>query len=131
MSKNVVARRYVLRVASSMVSYIAVLYAAVWLMKNDPPEGALRYVVAVSPAIPLIGVIVFTGLYLREESDEFLRTLLAQRMLWSTGATLVLAAVWGFFEQFGLAEHLPAYHLVTVWFILFGAVELPLRLRYR
>lgn len=124
-------RRYQQRVIASALVYAAALCAAVWLFKHHVPEGTLRYVVAVAPALPLVGMIASMGLFLKEEDDEFQRTLMIEQMLWGTGGALVLASVWGFLENFGLVDHLEAYWGVVAWFGLFGVARCVVRWRYR
>ena len=124
-------KRYQLRVISSSIVYAAALLVAVWLFKHHAPEGVLRYAVAVAPALPLVGVIASMGLFLKEEDDEFQRRLMIEQMLWGTGGALVLATVWGFLENFGLARHMEAYWGVVAWFALFGVARCIVRWRYR
>jgi hypothetical protein len=112
--------RYQVRVLAASLAYAILLIAAVWQFKHHPPTGALRYLVAVSPAIPLVGIIAVVGLYLKEETDEFQRALMVRQMLWSTGLTLSLATIWGFLEDFGVAPHLEAYWAAAVWLMVMG-----------
>jgi hypothetical protein len=74
-------KRYQLRVIAASLLYAIALCGAVWLFKHQPPEGALRYLVAVAPAVPLVGIIVAMGLFLKEEDDEFQRRLMVEQML--------------------------------------------------
>jgi hypothetical protein len=46
---------------------------------------------------------------LREETDEYIRARLVRQWLFGGGVLLVLATVWGFFEQFGMAPHVPSW----------------------
>jgi len=124
-------RRYQQRVICASLIYAAALLGAVWLFKHHPPQGALGYAVAAAPAIPLVGIIVVMGLFLKEEDDEFQRALMVEQMLWSTGATLAAATIWGFLESFGLAPHLQAYWGAVAWFAMFGVARFLVRWRYR
>ncbi len=124
-------KRYQVRVIGASLLYAVALCGAVWLFKHQPPTGALRYVVAAAPAVPLVGIIVAMGLFLREEDDEFQRRLMVEQMLWSTGATLTVATVWGFLENFGLTPHYEAYWGAVVWFAMFGLARFVVRWRYR
>jgi hypothetical protein len=124
-------KRYQQRVIASALVYAVALCAAVWLFKHHVPAGALRYAVAVAPALPIVGIVASMGLFLKEEDDEFQRTLMIEQVLWGTGGALVLASIWGFLENFGLVDHLEAYWGVVVWFAMFGLARAVVRWRYR
>jgi len=125
------AKRYSLRVAVAMVAYVGLLLGAVWAFQRHLVDGPLGYLVAVAPALPLVAVIASMGLFLKEEEDEFQRSLMIEQILWGTGATLVVASIWGFLENFGLAQHFEAYFLVVLWFAMFGLARCLLAWRYR
>ncbi len=108
-------RRYVRRFIPLMIAYVLVLLAVVHVMNTAPPEGPLVYILAVLPALPLIGVIFVMGRLLVEESDEYLRMLLARQMLIATGVTLVICTIWGFLESFADVPHVPIYWAFVVW----------------
>jgi hypothetical protein len=114
---NPAERRYLSRFAPAMIAYVAVMAFEKILFRDAHPQGLLAYVMAIAPAIPIIGVIAAMTLYLSDETDEYLRLQHAKAMIIAAGATLSIATVWGFMEDFGLVPHVPAY-----WaFILFGA----------
>jgi hypothetical protein len=124
-------RRYQYRVIGASLLYAGALLGAVWLFKHHPPEGALRYGVAVAPALPLVAIIAAMGFFLKEEADEFQRALMIEQMLWSTGAMLAIVTVWGFLESFGVAPHVEAYWGAVVWFGAMGAARFLVWWRYR
>jgi len=68
--------------------------------------GALRYAIALLPAVPLVGVIALVAQAISTEEDEFQRAVWAQAVLWGTGTTMVASTVWGFLEKAG-APHVP------------------------
>ena len=49
----------------------------------------LTYVLATLAAIPVIGVIAVVGRYLARETDEFIRMMVVQALLWGLGVTFV------------------------------------------
>lgn len=94
-------------------------------------KGVLAYLVAVLPALPIVGQLVATGVYLSEETDEFQRNLLVQCLLGGIGGTLAAAMMWGYVEDFTRAPHLD---LVWVYpaFWVFVALSMPVvKLRYK
>ena len=70
-------------------------------------------VVAVLPAIPIIGIFGAMGRYLVEEQDEYVRMLMVRQMLWAMGFTLSVATIWGFLDNFGLVGHVDGYWIVV------------------
>jgi len=107
-------------------SVVAALVFKLW-----HPHGVLAYMVAVLPALPIIGALVYTGVYLTEEKDEFQRNLLVQAMLGGTGAILAGTTAWGYMEDFAHAPHM-GLTLVYPAFWLFSAISYGIvRARYR
>ena len=79
-----------------MFLYVLFLVVSVVAFTHHRPTGLLAYVLAVLPALPILGMMVVFGLYLREEKDELQRAIGVEALVWSTGATLSLTTVWGF-----------------------------------
>jgi len=69
-------------------------------------KGILAYLVAILPALPIVGALVATGAYLREEKDEFQRNIFVECLLGGIGGTLALTTTWGYLEDFARAPHL-------------------------
>jgi hypothetical protein len=129
--KSPAARRLTIRVLGTMV--LNILFAAIAGLgiRFGHLRGIAAYLVAVLPALPIIGVIVAFGVFLDEEKDEFQRNLLVQALLGGIGGTLAATTVWGYLEAFA---HIP--HLQTIWiypiFWLFVGLSTPVVLwRYR
>jgi hypothetical protein len=95
--------------------YVVVLLGAILLHQHYHVAGPWLYAVAVLPALPLIGIVWALGRFLIEETDEYQRALAVRKMLVASGFLLVVATIWGFLEEFGLAPHLPAYWCFIVW----------------
>jgi hypothetical protein len=123
--------RYRRRMSFATCAYVGTLLLAITAYKELHIEGPLAYVAALLPALPLSGMFVSMGLYLREETDEFQRQVQVESSLWATGGVLILCAGWGFLEMFGLAPHVEAWVLVPVWALFLGVANLFIRRRYR
>jgi hypothetical protein len=82
--------------------------------------GWAAYLVAILPALPIIGIFAALGRYLVEEQDEYVRMLMVRQMLWASGFALSLATVWGFLDNFQLVGHADGYWLVVAWFFGLG-----------
>ncbi|RHW18994.1 hypothetical protein D1610_02360 [Sphingomonas gilva] len=124
-------RRYLKRFVPTMTAYVAALFvsnrvAAVW-----QPEGAALIALSFLPALPIIGVIIVIGLYLAEESDEYLRHRIVVSMLVGLGLMLSVTTAWGFLEESGVVPHVPAYFAFILWCAGWGAAQCVLALRER
>src|SRR5271167_4667136 len=104
--RNPANRRYVIRMLVVAVLCIVFARVAASVFHYFHPTGITAYLVAILPALPIVGAIVCTGLYLAEEKDEFQRNLLVQSMLGGIGGTLAVTTIWGYLEDFAKAPRL-------------------------
>ena len=109
-------KRYNWRVIWLSLAYAILLIAAVYTFKHRLVGNPLAYVVAVLPALPIIGIFGAIGRYLVDEEDEYVRMLMVRQTLWASGFTLSLATVWGFLDNFQLVGHIEGYWIVVVWY---------------
>ena len=100
MLKNPAIRRYNRRVIILSLIYAIVLLAAVYAFKHHLLSGPVAYAVAILPALPIIGIFAAIGLYLVEETDEYVRMWMVRQSLWASGFALSIATIWGFLESF-------------------------------
>jgi hypothetical protein len=103
------------RMLPMAAGYVVVLLGAILLHQHYHITGPALYLIAVLPALPLIGIVWALGRFLIEETDEYQRALAVRKMLVASGFLLVVATIWGFLEEFGLVPHLPAYWCFIVW----------------
>ena len=118
-------RRYGRRLALNMIVYVAVLMGATMLYQRGLTEGPLGYLIALAPALPIIGVFVIIARFLAEETDEFMRKIVLSSLVWSGALTLCEATVWGFLETFGKAPHVWMWAVPVAFFAQLG-VTMPL-----
>src|SRR3954453_23222461 len=109
-------KRYNWRVIWLSLLYALFLLAAVYVFKHRLVPDMVKYVVAVLPAIPIIGIFAAIGRYLVEEQDEFVRMLMVRQTLWASGFALSIATAWGFLESFEVVRHVEAYYVAVIWF---------------
>jgi hypothetical protein len=124
-------RRYIRRFMPMMFAYVAVLFACVWAIRHWHPVGLQLFVLSVLPALPIVGAIAVIGLYLVEETDEFLRQQAASCMLFGTGVLLSVATVYGFLVNGGAVEADPELFLwvFPLWCFSWGAAQCVISLR--
>ena len=108
-------RAYVRRFIPMMIGYVVLLFAAVWLGKHYQPAGVGAVLLAVLPALPLVGVIWAMGRLIVEEQDEYLRDQTIRQFLIATGFMLAVTSMWGFLESSGHVPHLPMYWSFILW----------------
>jgi len=113
-------RRYNKRVIVLSLIYSAFLIGAVYGFKHHLVSGVFAWIVAILPALPIIGIFAAIGLYLVEEQDEYVRMLMVRQTLWASGIALSLATIWGFLESFDIAGHIDAYYICVAWFAGLG-----------
>jgi hypothetical protein len=125
------ARRYNYRLVPTMLVYILFTFIAKWSFDHLHPTGLMVYLLAILPALPLVGSIAIVGLYIAEESDEFERSILVQSMLWGFGVALAIGSVWGCLEDFANAPHRSAFYAYLSFWIVMGISQTFIRMRYR
>jgi uncharacterized membrane protein len=125
-------RRYILRLAPMMLTYLIFLFIAQWTFHHLHPAGVVVYILAVLPALPLIGSLAVVGLYIAEESDEFERMIVVQSMLWGLGAALSIGTIWSFLEDYANAPHVSfTFYVYFSFWIVMGIAQPIIRRRYR
>ena len=113
-------KRYNIRVVWLSLLYAVFLIAAVYGFKHHMVSGGTAYLVAMLPALPIIGIFAAIGRYLVEERDEYVRLLMVRQTLWASAFALSVATVWGFLESFDMVRHFDAYYAQVLWFAGLG-----------
>ena len=113
-------KRYNIRAIWLSLAYAAFLLPAVYGFKHQLIGGPAAYLVAVLPALPIIGIFAAIGRYLVEEQDEYVRMLMVRQTLWASAFALSVATTWGFLDNFGLVGHVDGYWIAILWFFGLG-----------
>lgn len=95
-------RRYIVRLIVLVILYLVTLIAAVTAFKAHAVSGPAAYLLAILPALPIIGVFWAVMRMLIEEQDEYLRLLHVRQCLFATGFCLTIMTVWEFLQNFDL-----------------------------
>ena len=126
-----VMKRYRRRLAVAMVAYSLVLVGSLSLLRGHKLTGPLLWIVAAAPAIPILGVLVVMGLYLKEEPDEFERAVHVEAMLWGLGAVLAVTTVWGFLSNAQVIPAPPLFLVFPLFCLAWGFSQPFIRRRYQ
>lgn len=124
-------KRHQRRVWPTLAVFAAVLAATLWLFQSHPPTGALKYLAALAPTLPLTAVIWLFGRYIYEETDEFLRWAAILSLLIAVGLVLTFCIVWGYLEVFAGLPHIPIYHVATLFVVAQTVGSIIIGLRFR
>lgn len=130
-STSVAGKRYLRRFIPLMILYVIAISGVSLTFRLMDPVGLLAFILAMVAALPILGVIAVMGLYLREETDEFQRTVLIESMLWGIGLTLSGFTVWGLLEFYVDVPRLPAFWAFPVFCAAMGLAQPFVRRRYR
>jgi hypothetical protein len=110
-------------IVASLV-YVALLLGGVTIARYYSPPAAVRVILAIAAAAPILYMIRSMALLLREERDEYLRMRMVEQSLIATGVVLTLTTLYGFLNVFDLAPRLDAYLVVPLWGIGLGFARL-------
>lgn len=124
-------RRYVVRAWVAAAFYVLFDVVDALAFRYGHIHGVLAYALAVLPAIPIVAGLIWTGVYLNEEKDEFQRNVLIQSLLGGIAVTLAATTIWGSLEDFA---HVPHLHLTFVYAIFWvsAAISHPVvKARYK
>jgi hypothetical protein len=120
MIRNAAWKRYNVRLIWLSLLYAAFLLPAVYGFKHQLVPHSIAYLVAILPALPIIGIFGALGRYLVEEQDEYVRMLMVRQILWASAFTLSIVTTWGFLDNFRLVGHADGYWIVVLWYFGLG-----------
>ena len=118
--KSTAARRYNRRVVIASLAYVVALLCGVAFVRYYHPAIAVRILIAVAVAVPVIFIIRAAALLITEERDEFLRLLYVRQNLVATGVLLTAATLYGFLNTFVVAPRVDAWAAVPLWAVGLG-----------
>jgi len=113
-------KSYNVRVLWLSLAYGALLIGSIYYLKHYAQHGGIDWLVAILPALPLIGLFAALGRYFVEESDEYRRMLTIRQALVATGFALSVGTIWGFLEGAGLVGHVESFYIACLWFFGLG-----------
>ena len=121
--RSAAGKRYQRRLLVAMTIYLVLLFCCERLVKAIPLHGWILYAVAVVPALPILGVLGILAMYLREETDEYLRMLTMRSLIFAAGALLATVVVNDFLRVFTNGAALEPFVCFVVFFLSFGVAQ--------
>jgi hypothetical protein len=113
-------KRYNVRVIWLSLAYGALLLGSIYYLKHYAAHGGIDWLVAVLPALPLVGLFAALGRYFVEETDEYRRMQTIRQALIATGFALSVGTIYGFLESAGLVGHIESFYIAVLWFFGLG-----------
>lgn len=118
------ARAFGASLALWMAAYVFDVVLISWVLDIEAWPIWARAIAAVTPALPIGGVIYALLRYLATEPDEYQRLLMTRAVLIATGLTFFVLTAWGFLELYiDSTPHFPAAFAMTPFWIFFGAAN--------
>lgn len=118
--KSPAAIRYQKRFWHLMSAYVILVILISWVTPIERLPDGPRYLLALTPVLPLAGVIWAMARQLEETEDEYFRMLQARAMLLATGILLVAATAWGFLQEYTGLPPFPVIILFPIWCAAFA-----------
>jgi len=123
--------RYVLHCSLLMALYVLLVVAISWVVDLSALPYPLRVIAAVSPGLPLLGVLWVFDRYLRELPDEFLRFLMSRAALLAGGLVVGALSAWGFLEQYAGWPRFPLVMAFPAFWMAYSLTSALMCRRYR
>ena len=119
--KTPAAKRYARRTMGFMSVYAAINIAAIFGL-FDGRAGWTAWLLALAVALPVAGQI-WTTLAAMNESDEFVRAVMAKTFITASGVAFALFCAWGFAESYADAPHAPGWLIYPLFWAAFGVIS--------
>lgn len=115
--------RFTWRFIGATLVYGVFITGATWVARNLDPSPAGLVALSILPAIAIAASLVVIGLYLIEESDEYVRRRHAVAMLISIGILLTLSTSLGFLQQRNLVGTVNLLWVFPAWCVLWSITQ--------
>jgi hypothetical protein len=118
--KSKAERLYVKRIGTTMSAYVLLVVGATWAVRHAHVTGWWLHVWAVVPSLAIFRLLQVVGLYLKEETDEYVRQQMVNSILWGTAAVLGLSAFTDFLRSYTGKGDLPPFTMFFVFWMVFA-----------
>ncbi|MFT4075148.1 MAG: hypothetical protein QM647_06410 [Asticcacaulis sp.] len=115
------ATRYTFGMILWMSLYVVAIVFNGFYFRQQTPTGPLLYTLAILPALP-VGGSIWVILRFIAKSDEYVRSVMSQRFILTTGLTLFICTAYGFLENYANVQHFDLYYVYILFWVCFGLV---------
>jgi hypothetical protein len=115
----------------TMSLYVVVLLVATLIVKHAHPHGWVLYAIALVPALPILAMLGSMGVYLKEETDEYIRLMTMRSLVAGTAVLLMVLVVSDFLRALSGAAPLAPFASWVTFFLAFGAAQAVQTMRNR
>ena len=116
------ALQYSVGTMACMVIYVLSIVAASFAVRSENIHGAALVALSLVPGLAIVGQIGVTLNYLRK-ADEYLKAMMARRLIIACMATLAIFTVWGFLETFAGVTGPSGWASYCIMWGLFGIIS--------
>ncbi|MES2390660.1 MAG: hypothetical protein V4555_03395 [Acidobacteriota bacterium] len=109
---------------TTVAAYFVIFGASFYANYRLQPTGALLWVLATLPVVPILGVIVLFGRYLRDERDEYKRDLTMRCLLWGTAGCVAVTMLESYLRIYGWKGEFPPFTAFWAFFVFMMAAKL-------
>ncbi len=115
-------KRYTWRLAVLMALYLVFLFIAVRIfdVEKGGVDGPLAWLIAILPALPVIGVFWAIIALIVETKDEYQRLKLVKQTIIGAGFALSVMTVLGFLANFGIIPPVDGFWALILFFFGIG-----------
>jgi hypothetical protein len=117
------SRRFLWRFIATTLAYAVLLGLATWLARHFGPSPLALVGLSILPSVAIAGSLIVTGMYLVEETDEYVRRRQAIAMLVSVGVLLTLSTALGFLQQRGGLGSVDLLWAFPAWCVLWSVTQ--------
>lgn len=123
MEFSLASRRSLRRFILSIAAYAVLITGATWVARNLAPSPLALVALSLIPAIAIGASLIVTGLYLIEETDEYVRRRQTIAMLIASGLLLTLSTALGFLQQRGALGVVDLLWAFPAWCVIWAVAE--------
>jgi hypothetical protein len=129
--KSKAEKVYARRMLVTMTVYLVLVAGTTWVVRHAHVKGWLLYMCAVVPVLAIFRLLQVVALYLKEETDEFVRQQMVNSILWGTAVVLGISAVSDFLRGYTGKGELPGFTIFIVFWMVFALAQGVQQLRNR
>ncbi|WP_423604736.1 hypothetical protein [Sphingomonas sp. MS122] len=121
--------RFLWRFIGATLVYGVLITGATWVARSLDPSPIGLVALSILPTIAIAASLIVVGLYLIEETDEYVRKRQAVAMLISIGILLTLSTALGFLQQRNLIGSVDLLWAFPAWCVFWSITQCLMAIR--